>query len=609
MERGPRAPPVRHRRACARQVAVRGPRRAAGGRGPPPGSRRASSTRRSRPPTSRAGCCAGRSAQGEDVTRLDNPLGDFRRYTRQLPGHSRQRLQRDPLRGRRACRAACRCASPRSTSTTARAGTPTTGRSWTAADSLFLRIGSEVDAPLPRPDRSTVAVTLRAGYVAAAGCRSRASSPARLHLRRRPRAARGREVQPRHAERDGARRADPPRRLRVHRRAAARRPCKVGMTPYRRGRSQPEGALPRRRPRRRGAGRRCRRWSASSASPTTCAPTAATATAPQPWERRFEAGHDAERLGAGFFEAEPDGGRPRAVHGVPRAGRQPARRAGPRRGRRGARATDGVVHGQRRDVVGGGPRRGRLVADPARPTSTSARGAPRRSEPPKQDPGTFVVAEAEEEKAPASAKPPTAQPERETRSDEVTEEPPSPAPRVVARGAARRSCVVGGCPRLKWWRGAGDDVRPERRARPGGGRVAGAARPRRGPRHRRARASRDPRRRGPRPGVGRPPGSRTTCSRPATRTTTWCGRMWELVDAERRALVAEHGWRGRLRAWWNPASLEVLRIVADVSSSRTLRPSSSRVSGRVPVPAPAQGDHGRSRGARPRPRTRRSRLR
>ena len=37
--------------------------------------------------------------------------------------------------------------------------------------------------------------------------------------------------------------------------------------------------------------------------------------------------------------------------------------------------------------------------------------------------------------------------------------------------------------------------------------------------------------------------------------------MWELVDAERRALVAEHGWRGRLRAWWNPASLEVLRIL------------------------------------------------
>jgi hypothetical protein len=34
--------------------------------------------------------------------------------------------------------------------------------------------------------------------------------------------------------------------------------------------------------------------------------------------------------------------------------------------------------------------------------------------------------------------------------------------------------------------------------------------------------------------------------------------MWSLVDAERRALVRERGWRGRLRARWNPASLHIL---------------------------------------------------
>ena len=328
---------------------------------------------------------------------------------------------------------------------------------------------------------------------------------------------------------------------------------KVGMTPYRRGRSQPEGAF---------LDAALEPWRRASLSPMERVFSLADylrtngrySDGAQPWEQRFEAGHDAERLGEGFFEASQMVGDHEQFTAFLALA---ANRLGvPARAVVGAvPGPDGVVAGS--DVTSWVEIR---VADGSWRILPSdlylSTRAPRRSEPPKQDPGTFVT-EAEEERA-RKSKPPTAQPERDP-LQEVTEEPPSAAPRVVAGvllGVARGG--VGARAQVRC--AAGDGVRRDPHATG----VAGAWQelldlvedlgidvPA-----------------VPRPTQALVLGRASAAARladdvfaPGPPDDDVVREMWELVDAERRALVAEHGWRGRLRAWWNPASLEVLRIL------------------------------------------------
>jgi hypothetical protein len=180
---------------------------------------------------------------------------------------------------------------------------------------------------------------------------------------------------------------------------------------------------------------------------------------------------------------------------------------------------------------------------------------PKRSEPPKKDPGTFV-AEAEEERA-RKSRPPTAEPERE-RLDEVVVEPPSAAPRWVG-GFLLGVAVVGWVPGVKW-------LRRWRRRTTGSGRdrVSGAWQELldlvEDLEHKVPAV--------PRPTQAALIGRGATAARLADGVFALdpprdelVDEMWSLIDAERRSLVRDHGWRGHLRAWWNPASLAVLRTL------------------------------------------------
>jgi hypothetical protein len=491
----------------------------------------------------------GQVGEGEDVARLDNPLGGFRRYTRQLPGtpgnvFNEVLFEVDGL--------------PRGVPMRFATLDVYDGSSWHAdnrtvvdqADSLFLRIGSEVDAPLPgRPIE--VAVTLRAGYVSSwlplAGQLTHVDftfvdgRAQREDVRYNPATLSA-------MVRGGLTRRDDYEFTAV----LPATTLKVGMTPYRRARSQPEGAF---------LDDALEPWRRASLSPMERVFSLAEylrtngrySDGAQPWEAGFEAGHDAERLGPDFFEASQmvgDGEQFTAFMALA------ANRLGvPARAVVGAvPGHDGVVSGS--DVTTWVEIR---VADGSWRILPSdlylSTRAPRRSEPPKKDPGTFV-AQAEQEMA-RTSKPPVVEPQRDP-INEVAEEPPSTAPRVVG-GVLLVVLGLGWVPGLKWLR--------RRRRRTAGStrdRVAGAwqelldlvedldravpdvPRPMQAALLGRAAAAA---RRADEVFAPRPPGDDTV------------REVWALVETERAALVAEHGWRGRMRAWWNPASLAVLRTL------------------------------------------------
>lgn len=491
----------------------------------------------------------GQVGKGEDVTRLDNPLGDFRRYTRQLPGtpgnvFNEVLFEVDGL--------------PQGVPMRFATLDVYDGTSWHAdnrtvvdqADSLFLRIGSEVDAPLPgRP--IDLSVTLRAGYVSS--WLPLAGQLTSIDFTFVDGRAQREDVRYNPATLSAMVRGGLTRRDDYEFSAVLpATTLKVGMTPYRRARSQPEGAF---------LDDALEPWRRASLSPMERVFSLAEylrtngrySDGAQPWERRFEAGHDAERLGPDFFEASQmvgDGEQFTAFMALA------ANRLGvPARVVVGAvPGPDGVVSGS--DVTSWVEIR---VSDGSWRILPSdlylSTRAPRRSEPPKKDPGTYV-AEAEQEKA-SKSKPPTTQPQRDP-LEEVVEEPPSAAPRVVGT-VLLGVLLVGWIPGLKWLR---------RRRR----RTAGSARERVAAAWQElldlvedlGQVVPDV----PRPMQAAVLGRADAAARLADGVfaagpldDAAVQEMWELVDAERRTLVAEQGWRGRLRAWWNPASLDVLRTV------------------------------------------------
>jgi hypothetical protein len=418
------------------------------------------------------------------------------------------------------------------------------------ADSLFLRIGSEVDAPLPGRTID-VSVTLRAGYVSSwlplAGQLTRVSftfvdgRAQREDVRYNPATLSA-------MVRGGLTRRDDYEFTAV----LPATTLKVAMTPYRRGRSQPEGAF---------LDQALEPWRRASLSPMERVFSLAEylrtngrySDGAQPWERRFAAGHDADHLGRDFFEASQmvgDGEQFTAFMALA------ANRLGvPARAVVGAvPGADGVVRG--RDVTSWVEIR---VADGSWRILPSdlylSTRAPRRSEPPKKDPGAYV-AEAEEEKA-RTSKPPTTQPERDPLT-EVVEEPPSTAPRVVG-GVLLGVVVIGWIPVLKWLR-----RRRRRTAGTARDRVTGAWQELLDLAEDLGHEVPDV----PRPTqaellgrAGAAAGLADAVFAPEPPDDDMVRAMWQLVDAERLALLAEHGWRGRLRAWWNPSSLEVLRTL------------------------------------------------
>ena len=326
---------------------------------------------------------------------------------------------------------------------------------------------------------------------------------------------------------------------------------RVGMAPYRRGRSQPEGRF---------LDDALTPWRQASLTPMQRVFSVADylrtngrySDGAESWEQRFTAGHDAARLGAGFFEAEQMVGNHEQYAALLALA---ANRLGvPARVVVGAvPGDDGLVRGS--DVTTWVEVR---VADgswrvlPAE-LYLSTR-APRRTDPPKQDPGAFVVAEeeaAEKEEGPR-AEPPTAEPERETLPPSAEPED-SPVPRIVL-GVLALLVLVGAVPAAKWWR--------RRRRRTSGSsadRVAGAWQelldlvvdlghpvPAGAPRPTQAAA------------LGRGVDLARTADGVFSATPLGddeVARAWDLVAEERRDLLTQHGVRGRLRAWWGPVSL------------------------------------------------------
>ena len=534
----------------------------------------------------------GQVGKGEDVDSMDNPLSDFRRYTRQLPGtpgnvYNETLFEVDGLPDNVPMRFATLDVYD--------------GTRWRAdnrtvedrADSLFLRIGSEVDAPLSGRNID-VRVTLRMGYVSSwLPLAGQLTSVDFTFLDGR---AQREDVRYNPATltamvRGGLTRRDdyefaavlPPSAL------------KVGMSPYRRGRSQTEGAF---------LDEALEPWREASLSPMERVFSLAEylrtngrfSDGAQSWERQFEAGHDPVRLGEGFFEASQMVGDHEQYTAFMALA---ANRLGvPARTVVGAvPGPDGVVSGS--DVTTWVEIRVKDGSWRILPSDVylSTR-PPRRSEPRKKDPGTFV-AEAEEERA-RKSRPPTTTPERDA-LEEVVEEPPSRTPVVVA-AVLLGMVLVASVPALKWWR-------RRRRRRPAPAATSWRARGRscwtcwRTWGTRPAVATTEP---GPRPraGVRKRPGWRTASSRPASRRRRGggrCGRWW---TSERRALLAEHGWRGRVRAWWNPASLGLLRSVRSAARRALSAPEPQAWQPSAGDGAP-EGDHGRARRARPhRPRRR-----
>lgn len=491
----------------------------------------------------------GQVGTGEDVARLDNPLSDFRKYTRQVPGtpgnlFNETLFEVDGL--------------PRGVPIRFATLDVYDGTSWNAgngtvvdrADSLFLRIGSEVDAPLPGK-AIDVSVTLRAGYVSS--WLPLAGQLTRLDFTFVDGRAQREDVRYNPATLSAVVRGGLTRRDDYEFTAVLpATELEVGMSPYRRGRNQPEGAF---------LDDALEPWRKAALSPMERVFSLAHylrtngrfSDGAQPWEQRFTAGHDPTRLGEGFFEdSQMVGDHEQFTAFLALA----ANRLGvPARAVVGAvPGPDGVVTGS--DVTSWVEIRVEdgswriLPAELYLSTRT-----PKRSEPPKKDPGTFV-AEAEEERA-RKSRPPTTEPERE-RLDEVVVEPPSAAPRWVG-GFLLGVAVVGWVPGVKW-------LRRWRRRRTGSGRdrVSGAWQELldlvEDLEHKVPAV--------PRPTQAALIGRGATAARLADGVFALdpprdelVDEMWSLIDAERRSLVRDHGWRGHLRAWWNPASLDVLRTL------------------------------------------------
>jgi hypothetical protein len=348
---------------------------------------------------------------------------------------------------------------------------------------------------------------------------------------------------------------------------------KVGMTPYRRGRSQPEGAF---------LDAALDPWRRALLSPMERVFSLAEylrtngrfSDGVQPWEQRFRAGHDRTRLGRDFFESDQMVGNHEQFTAFLALA---ANRLGvPARAAVGAvPGDDGVVQGS--DVTSWVEVR---VADGSWRILPSdlylSTRAPRRAEPPKQDPVTYV-AEVEQERARRS-EPPTTAPERETIED-VAEPPSSKVPLAV--GVALMGAVlIGSVPTTKW-------LRRRRRRLTGSGRdrLAGAWQElldlaldlgRGVPAV-------------PRPAQARALGWGVDTARladgvfaAAHPSEDMVAEVWQRIDRERRALVAARGWRGRVRAWWSPASLDVVT---------TLR-STVRRALSSPAPPTARADDG-----------------
>ncbi|GAA1451837.1 hypothetical protein GCM10009641_86900 [Mycobacterium cookii] len=493
----------------------------------------------------------GQVGAGEDVSRLDNPLSRFRSFTRQLPGTPGNVFNETLLKV---------SGLPRDTplrfvtldvydGTTWSPGNRTVeGRS----DSLFLRIGQEVGAPL-RGRPATVEVRVRRAYEGSSWL-PLAGQLTSLEFTYLDGRAQREDVRYNPATltamvRGGLVRRDdysftavlPPSELRV------------AMVPYRRGRSQPEGRF---------LDDALAPWRQASLTPMQRVFSVADylrtngrySDGAESWEQRFTAGHDAARLGAGFFEAEQMVGDHEQYAALLALA---ANRLGvPARVVVGAvPGKDGLVRGS--DVTTWVEVR---VADgswrvlPAE-LYLSTR-APRRTDPPKQDPGAFVVAEEEaaqkEKEKDPRAQPPTAEPERKTLP--TSEEPEdSRVPRVMA-GVLAALLLIGAVPAAKWWR--------RRRRRTSGSpadRVAGAWQELLDlvvdlGHHVPAGA--------PRPMQAAVLGRGVDLARMADGVFALvppsedeASRAWQVVVRERRDLLTQHGVRGRLRAWWGPASL------------------------------------------------------
>ncbi|QSR31017.1 hypothetical protein CFI00_11020 [Nocardioides sp. S5] len=491
----------------------------------------------------------GQVGDGQDVSRLDNPLSRFRIFTRQLPGTPGNVFNETLLKV---------TGLPRDTpmrfvtldvydGTTWSPGNRTVeGRS----DSLFLRIGQEVAAPL-RGRPATVEVSVRRAYEGTSWL-PLAGQLTSLEFTYLDGRAQREDVRYNPATltamvRGGLVRRDDYAFTAVLPRSELR----VGMMPYRRGRSQPAGRF---------LDDALTPWRQASLTPMQRVFSVADylrtngrySDGAESWEQRFTAGHDAARLGAGFFEADQMVGDHEQYAALLALA---ANRLGvPARVVVGAvPGDDGLVRGS--DVTTWVEVR---VADgswrvlPAE-LYLSTR-PPRRTDPPKQDPGAFVVAEeeaAEKEKGPRS-QPPTAEPERETLPP--TAEPQgSRVPGIVA-GVLVALLLVGAVPAAKWWR--------RRRRRTSGspaGRVAGAWQelldlvvdlgqpvPAGAPRPTQAAV------------IGRGLDLARMADgvfAPVPPREDEVSSAWDLLAVERRDLLAQHGARGRLRAWWGPASL------------------------------------------------------
>ena len=497
----------------------------------------------------------GQVGGGEDVSRLDNPLSDFRTFTRQLPG-TPGNVYNEPLFEVTGL--------PPDTPMRFVTLDVYDGMRWRAdnrsvpdmTDALFLRIGSEVAAPLPGREVE-VDVDLSRGYTSSwlplAGQLTGISftfvdgRAQREDVRYNPATLSA-------VVRGGLVRRDDYRFTAVLPRTTLR----VGMSPYVRGRNQPQGRF---------LDESLEPWRRAALSPMARVFSLAEylrtngrySDGAESWEQRFLAGHDRRRLGAGFFEADQMVGNHEQFTAFLALA---ANRLGvPARVVVGAvPSEDGAVRGS--DVTTWVEVR---IADgswrilPAG-VYLSTR-APRRAEPPKQDPGAFVAAAEEQQEKRERAEPPPPEPERNTLPP-VAEPVDRVWPRVVL-GVAAVLLVVGGVPAAKWWRRRRRRAAASSREQLSGAwqelldvaRDLGYDVPSAAPRPTQAQALG-----GPVEAAHLADGVFASSSpRPEE-----VDALWSMVVARRAELIAQRGWVGALRAWWNPASLSLGRLRGSV---------------------------------------------
>ncbi len=510
----------------------------------------------------------GRVGGGEDVSRLNNPLSDFRRFTRQLPGtpgnvYNEKLFEVEGLPPQTPMRFVTLDDYDGTRWHTGNRTVPGT------SDALFLRIGSEVAAPLP--GRSIeVKVQLRKGYMSSwlplAGQLTgvdftyfdgRAQrEDVRYNLATLTAMVRGGLVR----KDDYEFSAVLPRSV-----------LKVGMSPYSRGRNQPDGRF---------LDEAVEPWRKASLSPMERVFNLAAylrtngrfSDGAQEWERQFLPGHDRDRLGLGFFEAPQMVGDAEQYTAFMALA---ANRLGvPARVAVGAvPSAKGVVKGS--DVTTWVEVRVEDGSWRIMPSElyVSTR-PPRRTDPPKQDPGAFVQA-AEKEQA-KKAKPPPPEVEREPLED-LPAKAESPVPKIVL-GALGVVALIGSVPWSKWWR-----RRRRRTAGSTGDQASGAwdelldlLRD----------LGYDVAWSLPRPMQAAALGRAEDAARLADGTfalveptAETVQELWAMIDGQRQELLAEHGVAGRLRAWWSPASL---------SLSGNFRQAVRRA---LSTPVPREGKH------------------